>query len=268
MSLCSLVSRCIGTVALSAAICIPAVAATRTVPSVAYPNILTAYNACNNGDVISITSNQSTAGFQITKTITMQNGSSNPTVSIFLSSGFTIKANNVTFDGLKIYGKNSSTARCIQVNAGFAGFRVTDCIITKASGGTTGYGIYDLGSKNSAFSGITFSGTTVGLFAQNMNNLEMHWPQNSFNNPYRNIRTVRTSGDIGWWIEAINFYAGNSNGATCFSAWNNDANHVPWYWIEGCTLQAWGTNAKCTKSETSASMNAINLASCTLTHCP
>jgi len=263
----SMVSRVIGAGILSAAICLPAFSTTRTVPSWAYPNIQAAYDACSNGDVISVTSNQSTAGFQIAKSITIQNGSANPTVSITLSSGFTIAADNVTFTGLKIYGKNSSTARCIQVNAGADYFIMNDCFITKASGGTTGYGVYDLGSNYSTYYGCTFTGTTVGLLAINTNHFQTHLT-GSFNNPYRNIRTVRNSGDISWWLEGISFYAGSSSGATCFSAYNNDSNHIPWYWIEGCSFRAYGTGAKCTTSETSSSMNDINLQACSLIHCP
>jgi len=265
----SLVSRIIGTGLLCAAFSIPVSATTFFVPTWQYPNLQAAYNACNNGDVISITSNQSTAGFQISKSITIQNGTLFPAVSIFLSSGFTIAANNITFTNLTIYGKNSSTARCIQVNAGVQGFYMTGCTVSRASGGSTGYGVYDLGSYNSTFSDATFSGTNVGLLATNMNNFAMHYitRRSSFNNPYRNIRTVRNSGDVSWWIESIDFYAGSSNNATCFSAWNNNSSHIPWYWIEACNFRAYGTGSKCTTSETNASMNAINLQGCSLVHC-
>lgn len=268
----SMVTRIIGAGVLSAAIFLPAFAATRTVPSASYPTITAAYNACNNGDIISITSSQSTAGITIAKSITMQNGSANPTVSIYLSSGFTIAANTVIFNNLKIYGKNASDARCIVVNAGKENFVMNGCTIRQASGGSTGYGVYDNGSFNSGYYGVTFSGTTEGLYGTNMDAFEIHYGSagNYFTNPYRNIRTRKMNNalQLDWWIEAITFYAGNSNNATCFSAYNANATNIPWYWIEACSFQASGVGAKCTKSETSDAMNAINLQGPTFVSCP
>jgi hypothetical protein len=234
---------------LAAAICFPAVATDRVVPSAKYSTLSKAYNAAVNGDRILIVGDISAAGFYISKQVTIQGDYESSgiyrKISLTSITPLTIDANTIQFLYLTIAGYNTS-GTCVRVNAGKSGFFMGATTIQ----GPGNYALRDWGSNNCSSYQCNLTNTTYGIYGDNISSLvpTYLYCYNS-SEAVRNARTNRSTADIGISFWAATLYAGPTNNARCLHIINSDSNRHGHYWFEVGGLEAFGYNSRCILNE-------------------
>jgi hypothetical protein len=234
---------------LAGAMWIPSVATDRVVPTT-YKTLLGAYNAAVAGDRILVKADVSTAGFAISKSITIESDYSTSgiirKISLTSITPLTMDANDITFTNLKIVGYNSS-GTIIRVNAGKSGGGMNNCTIQgPAQYAVRDWGSADNGSYSMGFSQSRIQNTTYGIYGDNVQNCFIF--ATDINSSYRNIRSARTNGStvpIKFYLLSPNLYAGTATNAACIFSQNSDKNRPSRFNWETGSVQAWGAGARC-----------------------
>lgn len=223
---------CVGL--LSLAICGSSFGTSRFVPSATYPTLLSAYNASSNGDIIYILSAISSAGFTISKNISIESSSPVDMRQITLTSTtpFTSNYSSVHFVRIKIIGQYNGT--CIKINAGKS-LSLINCELS----GSALYAIRDMGSRSTHYETVKINGAYTGLYGTNMSMITMVGGGNQFNNIYRNIYSSKSAAGLtGHWISGASMTAGYYSSANNFRGFNTIPAEPSYVLFEGCLFNA------------------------------